>query len=227
MTEQKIKFKNNLGQNIVGLLTDHGKDFIVVHCHGYGANKDGKTATSLSAALSKDNISSFVFDFSDSGESECKKADLTVSIGLDDLKSAIRYLESVGFENFALSGSSFGGSVVLNYATKDQNIKAIVLKAPVSDWPKIIVFGVLRSGKFLDDAKQYTIYDKAKQINCPVLIFHGDKDETVPIEQSQKVCALIKNCQLKVIKGADHQLADHRNDLAADIAEFFSKAKND
>lgn len=227
---KKIIFKNSLNQKLVGNLEDFGKDYIVIHCHGYGSNKKSETAVKLQEELSKNKISSFAFDFSDTGESECKKEDLTVSAGIDDLKSVIKYLKKMGFQNFALSGSSFGGSVVLNYATQDKNIKAIALKAPVSDYFSINVSrgSKLRTIRFIEDAKQYTIYDKASKIRCHVLIFHGDQDDVVPVGQSKKTCELIKNCHLEIIKGADHQLADHdaRTKLINDFVKFFEKHKN-
>ena len=228
---KKIVFKNSYYQRVVGNLKDCGKDYIVIHCHGYGANKDSETARALQAKLSKSEISSFAFDFSDSGESECKKGDLTVTIGLDEIDCAINFFKKSGFKNFALSGSSFGGSVVLNYAVDKKDIKAMALKAPVSEWQSILVSGgsKLRTNKFLDDAKSYAIYDKASKIKCPVLIFHGDQDETVPVEQSKKICKIIRNCQLEIIKGADHQLADHddRMKLIETFVRFFESHKND
>lgn len=223
---EKIIFKNSLNQKLVGNLENFGRGYIVVHCHGYGSNKNSETALLLQRELAKNKISSFAFDFSDTGESECKREDLTVSAGIDDLISAIKYLKSLGFQNFGLSGSSFGGSVVFNYTLKDKNIKAIALKAPVSDWSSIFA-SPLRLKKFVKDASKYTIYSKASQIQCPVLIFHGDQDETVPVEQSKKTCGLIKNCRLKIIKGADHQLADHdsRIKLINDFVGFFEEHK--
>ncbi len=224
---KKIVFQNSLSQKMIGNLDDHGKDFVVVHCHGYGTNKDSETATALQKTLGKENISSFAFDFSNTGESECRKEDLTVSMGIDELKSAVNQLKELGFKNFALSGSSFGGSVVLNYASEDSSVKAIALKAPVSEWPSIKVSrgSNLRTEKFLEDAEQYTVYDKTSKIKCPTLILHGDKDETVPIGQSKKTCKLIKNCQLEIIKGADHKLADHTDELMEHFVRFFKENK--
>ena len=148
---KKIIFINSLNQKLVGNLEDCGKDYLVIHCHGYGSNKNSETATALQQELARNKISSFAFDFSDTGESEGKTSDLTVSAGIDDLKSAIGYLKNLGFQNFALSGSSFGGSVALNYAVGDQSIRALALKAPVSEWPSIFARPV-RIKKFLKDA---------------------------------------------------------------------------
>ena len=39
----------------------------------------------------------------------------------------------------------------------------------------------------------------------PTLIVHGDADTTVPVHQSEKLCQVIKNCRLEIMKGADHR----------------------
>jgi pimeloyl-ACP methyl ester carboxylesterase len=217
MKEQKIVLNNSCGQKIVGLLIDYGKDFIVVHCHGYGSNKNSLTAVNLKERLKGNKISFAAFDFSDSGESECKQSNLTVSKGLDELDCVIKYLEKLGFENFSLSGASFGGGVVLNYAIDNPNIKSIILKSSVSDWSEV-VDGL--SSDFLEDAKKYQIYDNANKINCPVLIIHGDKDEVVPFAQSKKTCSLIKDCQLITIENGDHHLTDNSDLFLHKVLKF-------
>jgi len=57
---------------------------------------------------------------------------------------------------------------------------------------------------FFEDAKNNNGYEAAKKIKIPTLIVHGDKDESVPVEQSIKTAKLIENCKLEIIKGSDH-----------------------
>ena len=57
---------------------------------------------------------------------------------------------------------------------------------------------------FFVDAERIQGYTLAERIKAPTLIVHGDRDETVPLAQSQKAADLIPNCRLEVIKGADH-----------------------
>ena len=226
MKEKKIIYKNYRGQKIVGLLIDNGKDFIVIHCHGYGTNKASKTATSLGEALDKLGMSFCRFDFSGFGESDGKEKDVRVSNAIDDLKSTIKYLKTIGFTNFGLSGSSFGGGVVLNYIADNHEIKVAVLKAPVSDYPDLppeVLEDTEKDDDFLRDAALYTIYPKAKNIKCPVLILHGDKDTDIPLEQSQRTCSIIKGCKLIVVPGADHKFSDHKSIWATESAEFFKE----
>lgn len=64
-----------------------------------------------------------------------------------------------------------------------------------------------------------------KKMDVPVLILHGDDDQTVPIENSAMPSSkLIKNAQLKVYKGASHGLCSTHKDLVnADILKFIKE----
>lgn len=47
-----------------------------------------------------------------------------------------------------------------------------------------------------------------EHIQAPVLLIHGEKDRTAPLEQVQRLCAKLrsagKNCELLIIPGAGH-----------------------
>ncbi|MEQ1654001.1 MAG: alpha/beta hydrolase [Hyphomicrobium sp.] len=64
-------------------------------------------------------------------------------------------------------------------------------------------------------------------ITVPVLIVHGDSDQTVPIEISgARAAELIPNAELVIYEGAPHGLFyTHREDLAEDIAAFASEGR--
>ena len=113
-------------------------------------------------------------------------------------------------------------------ASRTENLYVLALKSPVSDYmgkliPKdhntniedwkesgfIDVIGAegqsLRLNySFFEDAQRIRGYEAAEKITIPTLIVHGDRDETVPVEQSLKTSQLIKNCRLEIIEGADH-----------------------
>lgn len=224
--------KNNRNQNITGLLIDHGKNFIVIHCHGYGAgtSMDSKTGVSLQKELNKNSISFCRFNFSGFGDSEGQMNDLTISKAIADLDAVIQKLKEIGFEKIALSGSSFGGGMVLNYAALHPEIIAVVTKAPVSCYFELsdnILEGAERSLDFITDANKYIVYSIAAKINQPVLVIHGDKDEVVPLNQSEKTSKLIKNCKLIVVKDGNHKLADNLDLYSREVANFFKEHKND
>ncbi len=60
---------------------------------------------------------------------------------------------------------------------------------------------------FFEDSENLDGYKAAGMISIPTLIIHGDADDVVPIEQSKKTLALIKDCKLEIIQGAGHDFS--------------------
>lgn len=61
---------------------------------------------------------------------------------------------------------------------------------------------------FFLDAEKINVYACCEKIKIPTLIVHGSENETVPVEQSQKASAHMRNYRLKIIRGADHRYTD-------------------
>ena len=183
----------------------------------------------LERIFNNNEISTFRFDFYGHGESEGKFENITVSEAVDDILNAIKFLKNKGFKKIGLVGSSFGGMASLIAASKSKYLYVLVLKSPVSDYlgkliSKISKYNIKewkekgfihyessRMGKlrlnysFFKDAEKVSGYNVAKRISIPTFIIHGDKDESVPVEQSIKLSKIIKNSKLVIIKGADHR----------------------
>lgn len=64
--------------------------------------------------------------------------------------------------------------------------------------------------------------EDVKNINVPVLIIHGDEDQTVPIEaSSHRTARMLPDAEYKVYKGAPHGLFyTNRQQLNADLINF-------
>ncbi|MCP2597652.1 alpha/beta fold hydrolase, partial [Candidatus Aminicenantes bacterium AC-335-G13] len=77
----------------------------------------------------------------------------------------------------------------------------------------------------LKEAEEINVYKIASEIKIPVLIVHGDHDESVPLNQSKNLASLLKNCKLEIIKGADHRYSDskHFNKMISLISDFIIK----
>ncbi|MBR9676027.1 alpha/beta hydrolase [Candidatus Woesearchaeota archaeon] len=231
MSEEKISFKNSNGLKIVGVLERISDDKrVVILIHGYSSNKDRRSTKQLAEELSSRKINSFRLDLGGSGESEGDFGKQTISGWVDDVLSAIKLLESKGYSEFELFGSSAGGLVAMNVALAYPNVKRVALKAPVSDYPTqrlehigekgikdweekghtIYVNGEGKEFKvnysFFEDTKKHVMYDKVKDITCPVLIIHGDADTAVRVEQSKRVVKGFPDAKLVVLEGANHAL---------------------
>jgi dipeptidyl aminopeptidase/acylaminoacyl peptidase len=229
--KEKIFFKSRQGIKLCGILsnpTAEKEKPIIVLCHGFFRSKEGSTYVGLERILNEKGISTFRFDFFGHGESEGKFEEVTISEAVDDVLSAIEFLKKSGYEKIGLMGSSFGGMASIMAASRVNDLFLLALKSPVSDFSSLFqahqneqeVKEIKEKGftyitdiegnkrklniSFFLDARKVKGYEAAKKIKIPTLIVHGNKDDSVPIEQSQRTASLMENCRLEVIEGADH-----------------------
>lgn len=231
--EKKSFIKSKYGSIPLVLRRASKKDKgVVILCHGLKTWKDSNTNLALTKAFVRAGISTIRFDFYGHGESKTKLENLTLTKAINNLSTVIKYARKLGFEKVGLFGSSFGGAVALQVAVKrNSRINFVVLKAPVSDFTtllrksfknylsqwrrkgvleKNLFFGIKYS--FYQDLQQYKFYSAYKKITAPILIFHGNKDRSVPLIYSKKLLQSLKidNKQLIVFKGCDHHIQQAR-----------------
>jgi len=241
---KKITFQNSRGTKLVGVLhlPKEKTDSAIIISHGFAANKDRTRLIKLAEALSKNGFVVLRFDFSGCGESEDRE--ITVKNQVDDLKSAVEFMQKNGYSNIGLLGESLGALIsILAY---DEKIKTLVLWAPVtkSKTPSIILKEELQqelNGRgyviYKKDGREFKIpkeYLEERQavnqkeilskIKSPILIIHGDKDDTVPLEQSKEAMQFLpKESKLKIVKDGDHKL-DNKMDLVIPLSvEWFKR----
>ena len=225
--KEKIFFKNSKGDKLCGILSNQTNDNtrpIIILCHGFTSSKESPTYIKLEEIFNNNNISTLRFDFYGHGESEGMFEDVTVSEAVDDILRAIDFLKEKGYSRIGLVGSSFGGSSSIMAASRTNDLFALGLIAPVSDYEEVAIKkygkesiergyvnhlkkdgGKLKINySFFEDFKNNNGYEAAKKIRIPVLIVHGDSDQTVPLEQSKKTSKLIENCKLEIIEGGGH-----------------------
>jgi len=229
MFKKKIRFKNSRNLNLSAIFEGENRDApVIVMCHGYNSSKDRPSTAGLAARLVNKGLSVFRFDFTGNGESEGKLDDLTPSVGINDLKSAIKNL---GKRQFGLYGKSFGGCVALLYASQN-SVLVLGLVAPVSDYLEVETiyqsvdkFTPKKKTNFLEEIKDINIYKIAKNIKAPTLIVHGDKDPIVPLSQSKKLLkSLAGEKRLEILPGAGHVMSDEDIEKASTlIADFLAK----
>jgi len=242
--EEKIAFQNSRGIKLVGILhlPDKKTNSAVIISHGFAANKDRTRLIKLAETLSKNGFAVLRFDFGGCGESENRE--ITLENQVDDLKSAINYMRRNKYFNIGLLGESLGGlTSILAY---DEDIKTLVLWAPVtqSKTPSIIQKEKLQQEL---DEKGFIIYQKDERkfkipkeylkerqainqkeilskINSPVLIIHGDKDDTIPIEQSKSAMRFLpEGSKLEIIKDGKHKFDDKMNEVIPLSVDWFKK----
>jgi pimeloyl-ACP methyl ester carboxylesterase len=235
--EESVFFTNSLGLRLSGILSrpvQTHKLPLVIMCHGFGSDKNNDLNQLLVQQLDQLSIASLRFDFMGHNDSEGDIAHVTVSQGVDDLRSTVQSLERYAWIDHSavgLFGHSYGGDVVLRYAADYNQAKVIALLAPVSDYSRVKErkFGaqgirewktrgyapedangsiVPLSYEFYEDAKSHNTYELAQRINVDCLILHGGEDDVVPLKQSQALAeALGPRSQLHIINKAGHGFA--------------------
>lgn len=233
--EKPVVLRNKRGKQLVGILhIPEGKKKwpLVVICHGFGTTKTKKKYTRLARALEKNKIASFRFDFEGCGDSEGKLETITLKRCLSDLESVMKWVfrqRNINKNKVAFLGSSFGATVVVFFIAKTGlSVKTLVFWVPALNQKKLISFwhtkNDLRKWKkqryFIRKDKKFGIsYLKENenknytpllsQIQIPILIIHGKKDETVPMKFSRKLARDYKNIKLIIYPKTDHKFEDY------------------
>lgn len=228
----------------------------VVLVHGYASGKNAHSNQALVDRLHAQGIATVRFDFRGHYDSEGKIEDVNISTGLEDLEAITKHVLAdprVDRERLGIYGSSYGGVVTEVFASRNPIFTCIVLKAPATDWNEgrrlrlgddVMrewrnrgVYTFTHQGKeiptpysLVEDIASYDVYEETASIKVPVLIVHGDKDESVPLDQSKKLAEAIgANARLIVYPGASHRFTtgDNFEKVADDMASFFTEELQD
>ncbi len=130
----------------------------------------------------------------------------------------------------ALIGHSRGGGIVLLKACEDPRVRRVVTWAGVSDFASRFPQGEalelwqqngvahVHNGRTKQDMPHYfqfyrtfkeneerlTIRKAVQGMELPLLILHGDQDETVPLEEAQALHSWSSSSKLSILSGANH-----------------------
>lgn len=226
--EEIVTFRNAREQKLVGILHRPATqpDAAVVLCHGMESSKESEKITALSRRMADRGILALRFDFAGNGASEGKFEEMTYSGEVEDLRAAYDFVLQYEPKKVGVFGSSMGGAVAVLFAGQEQTVAALVtLAAPVH--PEKIRERLLSPEEtrrwrtqgyimyhekrlnvtLLEDVERLDVPKAARKITCPALVVHGDKDDTVPIEEGRELfAALAGPKRLCIIEGSDHRL---------------------
>lgn len=215
-----------------------------------GDGKKGSKSLSwvnMPSILCKVGISSFIFDFEGLGYSKGDRKNLSISIGIDNFKSAYRILRQFDWINKNRIGafaSSFGATVLLLVPEIANKLKVLGLKSPaafIADayYNEIgkIKFDEWRSKGFLEDngynfkifinALKYNVYESVLKITTPCLITQGSNDEIIPLQHTKYLyeCLKSKDKHLEIFKGVGHGYSegDAWDRMSNMFVEWFKK----
>lgn len=249
--EKPVVFKNKNNKQLVGILhIPKGKKKwpLVVICHGFSGTKTNRRNIRLARILEKNGIAGFRFDFEGCGDSEGNFETITIRKEISDLATALNFILKQGNidkNKVALIGHSLGAVIAALYVVKSKfPAKTLVFWAPAFDQKSALPIWLTpkdfkkwkRQGYLIRKEDKIGInYLKENQdkdyssvlanIKTPILIIHGQKDETVPIKFSKKLAEEHKNVKLVIYPKADHKFEDYyiQQKLVRETAEWLKK----
>ena len=249
----KIVKKKGKGKMIEISKVNEQKYPLLVLCHGFGGDKEGKLFDCLVDSLNKKGIAVLRFDFNGHGKSEGNFEDMTVPNEIEDAKCILRYASSLPWvSEIALGGHSQGGVVSAMTsgqlaAKPEQDIKpisAVVLLAPAAvlrdDALRGNTFGKMYDpknppakiemwggkclgGNYIRTAVCLPIYETAKNYQGPECILHGDADRVVPYTYGQRFHYLNKQSEWHLMTDADHGFGKQEEKSAHIASDFLAK----
>ncbi|MGO4246165.1 alpha/beta hydrolase family protein [Paenarthrobacter sp. RAF54_2] len=188
-----------------------------IHIHGMGGKRAG-TLRGIPVA-GRMGLTSLVVSFRNDGDAP-PSYDGRYSLGQGewrDVEAGINYAISNGAERIVLFGWSLGAAMALQAAALSPNssrVVGMVLDAPVFDWRTTLAanakaaglplplvhlgFTILRSKALrwvtgLAEPIRLDSLDwlaRATELNKPILVLHGVKDDTTPFEASRNAASL-------------------------------------
>lgn len=203
----------------------------VFFCHGFGSNKDGSYEKRCERAV-EEGFNAVRFDFRGNGESDGRFVDQNLSSKIEDLNSVIEFF---GPQKYILFGMSFGGKVVV-HSTERLHPEALILKSPVTYNSIMDKFKSVVEEKgsythfedktidqrFVDDLETYNFSKTAKNIDCPVALFHGLSDSTVHPEKSWKAAKEFqKDIRVEMYENEKHRMSADANQRLLDSMFFW------
>ncbi len=230
---QNIELDDSYGNPVQAILSIPEKaGSIAIMSHGFTSHKNSKLYRDLEGPLNCMGIGTVRYDYFGHGPAYGHQkgygvsSNTTLSKTSESLKTIVKFVRAQGDYDVGLLGSSFGGLVSLVVASQDPDIKALVLKSSVTEpirfwrerlgdekiekWKKEGIIHVTQDVieydlglEYWKDVQGYDTLTMARNISCPALIIHGEKDACVPISQSYEL-AKILNAEVSVIEGADH-----------------------
>ncbi len=230
ITSEKIKIKY--------LLTERNSLITVVFFHGFMSDMVGKKPVAIQKICRKLKLNFLKFEYSGHGKSKGSFTKGNISKWTNEAKQLIRS-EIKKEKNLIFIGSSMGSWIALNLIKIFK--KRIVGLIGIGSAPEFLErlmwkkfnnkikkeikekkIYYLEHGNYIYpitkqlilNGRKNKIFNKNIYIKIPVILFHGQKDNVVPIIFSRKIIKIFKNAKRKLIKikNGDHSLS-RKSDL--------------
>lgn len=224
------------GQQIVGMwhVPDDraGPVPAVLFMHGFTGNRIEPFRVFVLTArrLAARGIASLRIDCRCSGDSEGNFEDMTITGEVKDAQTALAWLRThkeVDSDRLGLLGFSMGGMVSALLLNQDPGLRAVTLWSPVGEPRRQLANRAYPEWKddltaeghvtteawklgpaFVEEMSRLDPLEAIRANRAPVLLIHGDQDESVDVQSSHRYQAALQGsgCRVEkvIIPGADH-----------------------
>ena len=212
-----------------------GRRPLVIIIHGFTGNKEERHIVAVSRMLNALGFATLRADMYGHGSSDGQFRNHTLYKWLTNALSLVDYArgrEDVG-EIFLCGHSQGGLTAMLAAAMERDRIAGLIPLSPAAMIPEYARSGELLGlcfdpehipetlsafdgqtlgGNYIRVAQTIDVEAAIDRYDGPVLLVHGDEDESVPVEVSIEAANRYRHCQLALIPGDDH-CYDHHLDL--------------
>ena len=233
------------------LLSKKNSQITVVFFHGFMSDMIGAKPSAIQKICKKLKLNFLKFEYSGHGRSGGKFVKGNISKWTNEAKQLITSKIKRG-KNLIFIGSSMGSWIALNLfpffkkqikgfigiASAPEFLERLMWKKFTKKIKKIIMnkkIYNLDHGGFVYPITKQLIFDGRKNkvlnnkinLKIPIVLFHGTKDEVVPLNLSKKILKICKKSQKKLIKikNGNHSLS-RKGDLKKICNELNYMLKN-
>ncbi len=216
---------------------------LVILVHGFTGDMEELHIVEVAKAITESGSASLRVEMYGHGKSGGKFHDHTLYKWVNNMLTVVEYARTLDFAtDLYLCGHSQGGLLVMLIAGMcPDRFKAIIPMSPAWMIPEIARQGELLgtkldpvnipdefvqdeenllSGNYIRVAQTIHVEDEIARYNGPVLIIHGDEDESVPYEYGVKAAELYMNAKLVTIRQEDHCYNYHLDQVTDAIKNF-------
>ena len=227
-SSEKVTFPGGAGVQLAARLDlpDGEPRAYALFAHCFTCTKDLRAVSRLAGGLTRHGIAVLRFDFTGLGSSEGEFANTNFTSNIDDLVAAADWLREHHQAPQILIGHSLGGAAVLAGAHRVPECKAVAtIGAPYDPDHVTGHFGdelhqIVENGSaqvsvggrpftierhFLEDISAHNMKAAIAKLGRALIIFHAPRDETVSIENAEKIFVAAKHPKSFVsLDDADH-----------------------
>ena len=222
------------------------KKLYIIFLPGFMSNIEGEKPKAFKRYAVRKKLGFLTLDYSGHGKSSGKFTKGNISQWSNDTKILIRRF--IKKNNFIIIGSSMGSWIALNQFKYFKNqikgfigigsapefLEHLMWKKFTKKIKKIILTEKiynLKHGEFTYPITKQLIFDGRKNkilnnkinLKIPIVLFHGAKDDVVPVNYSRKILKFFKKSKKKliVIQNGQHSLSRKR-----DLIKIIHELKN-